>query len=216
MCDCGKGRRLKRRLGGGVAAAPDVSSTEGPEKQMLALWDDHAYYTKLVLLGKVSLSQEETNVYVQRLLANQDHIGYMFLPKFGLTAADTVAKLLRTHIALAGDLIDALKSGSKQASYYKQQWYENADQVGAALFGLQLQTASRGPTKEQWQAEMRQHLDLLTVIVGHSIARRHLDAQLATEPYVKHIRHLARQLATLVRPTPQPHPLSIFPFADDD
>lgn len=196
----GNGRRIakwRRRVGGqgALVAAPDLpGDMTSTESKMVALWDDHATFTYLVLVAKgAQRPADEIKAYTGRLLANQFHIGYMFLPKFGQDAATEVAKLLQEHIILADKVIDQPTSEER-----KQAWYKNADDIGAALFGLQSKGGPFLMGRDGWMAEMKEHLDKLTVVVAAYLAGDFVTAVTAIDPYVKHIRHLAMALAKLV------------------
>jgi len=161
---------------------------------MVALWDDHATFTYLVLVAKAAKRPaDEIKAYTGRLLANQDNIAYMFLPKFGTEVASEVSKLLREHIMIADQVIDAPADVD-----LRQRWYKNADDIGAALFGLQIKGGPYLMGREGWMAEMKEHLDKLTVVVLAYLGGQFGDAVSAIDPYFKHIRHLAMVLAKLV------------------
>jgi hypothetical protein len=187
------------RLAGGTTAPPDLpADVSSMEAKMMAMWSDHGFLTIMVLMAKgSSLSEVETNGYMNRLLLNQDNIAYYFVPKFGQTAAESVSKLLREHIALAGDLIDALKSGDGSAEQKKAAWYDNAERIGAALFGLQ-GTGAPYLGKAQWVGEMKMHLDLLSTLVGAYLGKNFEQSMRAMDPYLKHIRHLSGAISKLV------------------
>jgi hypothetical protein len=150
-------------------------------------------------MGKATpLPKAETEGYVRRLLENQDNIAFFFVPKFGKAAAESVAGLLREHIAMAGELIDALNTDdTKLQAEKKAAWYDNAARVGAALYDLQRGGAPY-LSKAQWMGEMKMHLDLLTTLVAAYLDEKFDEALKATDPYVSHIRHLAVAVAKLV------------------
>src|SRR5579871_21915 len=103
-------RRLRSAgADGNVEPAKDLPiQVTSTESKMLALWDDHAYYTILVLLGLTTpLPDQQTAIFVTRLMQNQDNIGYLFVPRFGKDAANKVAGLLKVHIELAAKVIRA-------------------------------------------------------------------------------------------------------------
>lgn len=198
-------RRDRRGRSGGAVTAPtdipaEITSMEG---KMLALWDDHGYWTRMVVMAKVSkLTTEETSGYVERLLQNQDQIAYYFVPRFGRDAAESVSKLLREHIALAAQLVDALAGSGGNADEIKTSWFNNAEQIGSALYDLQNKFGGSAPglSKSQWISEMKMHLELLTTLVGAYVGGKFQDALIATDPYMKHIRHLAVAISKLVSP----------------
>jgi len=192
-----------RRRGGssrvGGAISPPTSlpgDMSSMESKMVALWDDHATFTYLVLVGKAN-KLPETDAYRQRLLANQDQIGYLFLPKFGANAANSVASLLREHISIADQVIDAV--GKNNFNEVNARWISNAEEIGAALFDLQSKGGPYLMSKDSWMNEMKEHLKRLTVIVSAYLTPDgKANAAAAVDPYIEHIRHLAMALAKLV------------------
>ena len=123
---------------------------------MRKLWEDHITWTRLVI---VSLSNDlpDTGPTVQRLLQNQDDIGDAIKPFYGDAAGEQLSTLLRDHILIAAEIIQAAKNGDTSAQNDAiTRWYANADDI--AVF---LNTAN----PENWplddmKAMMREHLDL--------------------------------------------------------
>lgn len=152
-------------------------------------------YTIFVLMSKVAQGGA-TQPMTARLLANQDQIGYMFLPKFGAAAADQVASLLREHILRADAVIDAVGQPTYDAA--NKRWYDNAEEIGASLFDLQSKGGPYLMSRDSWITAMRTHLDTLTAVVAAYKGDQYGTAVEAIDPYVKHIRHLAMAVAKLV------------------
>ena len=200
-------RRLRSAgADGNVEPAKDLPiQVTSTESKMLALWDDHAYYTILVLLGLTTpLPDQQTAIFVTRLMQNQDNIGYLFVPRFGKDAANKVAGLLKVHIELAAKVIRANLPSTEGASSEKasEEWDKNATQIGEALYGLQQKTGRLFPTKQQWIDTMIKHLRTLTAVVTAQIRKEFAEMAKSTEPYVAHVRHLAMDLAKLVSGPP--------------
>lgn len=69
-----------------------------------------------------------------RLLKNQDDIGNLIKPYYGVEAGNKLTALLKEHILIAGKIIDAAKKGDqKNLDLLNKEWYRNADQIVAFL-----------------------------------------------------------------------------------
>lgn len=123
---------------------------------MRKLWEDHVTWTRLVI---VSLSNDlpDSGPTVQRLLQNQDDIGDAIRPFYGDAAGEQLSALLRDHILIAAEILQAAKSND-QATLDDAiaRWYANADDI--ALF-LNRANPKHWPLDEM-KAMMREHLDL--------------------------------------------------------
>ena len=123
---------------------------------MRKLWEDHITWTRLVI---VSLANDlpDSGPTVQRLLQNQDDIGDAIKPFYGDAAGEQLSALLRDHILIAAEIIQAAKSGDTAAQNDAiTRWYVNADDI--AVF-LNSANPKAWPLDEM-KAMMREHLDL--------------------------------------------------------
>jgi hypothetical protein len=123
---------------------------------MRKLWEDHITWTRLTI---VSLSNDlpDTGPTVQRLLQNQDDIGDAIKPFYGDAAGEQLSALLRDHILIAAEIIQAAKAGDTSAQNDAiGRWYANADAI--AVF-LNSANPENWPLDEM-KAMMREHLDL--------------------------------------------------------
>jgi len=142
------------------------------------LWQDHALYTRNVILNIID-DLPGTNESLARLLRNQDDIGNLIKPVYGNEAGDKLAKLLREHIVLAGDLLKAAKAkNDKEFKTVNTKWLSNADEISAFL-------SSANP--QNWKMEdmkkmMHEHLKLTT---DEAVARLKKDYKADIEAYDK-------------------------------
>lgn len=123
---------------------------------MRKLWEDHITWTRLVI---VSLANDlpDTAPTVQRLLQNQDDIGDAIKPFYGDAAGEQLSALLRDHILIAAEIIQAAKNNDTTAlNGAITRWYANADDI--AVF-LNSANPENWPLDEM-KAMMREHLDL--------------------------------------------------------
>jgi hypothetical protein len=123
---------------------------------MRKLWEDHITWTRLAI---VSLSKDlpDTGPTVQRLLQNQDDIGDAIKPFYGDAAGEQLSALLRDHILIAAEIIQAAKAGDTSAQEDAiARWYANADEIAEFLHSA---NPENWPLKEM-KDMMREHLDL--------------------------------------------------------
>ena len=79
-------------------------------------------------------SLEDKDPVLKRLLKNQDDIGNSIKPYYGEEAGNALSKLLREHIEIAGQVVDAAKNDNKDdLEKYNKLWHENADAIAKLL-----------------------------------------------------------------------------------
>ena len=147
-----------------VAAISPVRTAEAKPKMdaqafhdaMRKLWEDHITWTRLTIVS-LSNGLADTDPTVQRLLQNQDDIGDAIKPFYGDAAGEQLSALLRDHILIAAEIIQAAKNGDTAAQNDAiARWYANADDI--AVF---LNTANpKNWPLDEMKAMMKEHLDL--------------------------------------------------------
>jgi hypothetical protein len=76
----------------------------------------------------------DLNAALGRLLRNQADIGNAIKPYYGDAAGDQLTELLREHILIAGEILQAAKTGNSAALADAQtRWYENAHEIAVFL-----------------------------------------------------------------------------------
>jgi hypothetical protein len=125
---------------------------------MRKLWEDHITWTRLAIIS-LTTNSPDTAATVGRLLQNQTDIGDAVKPFYGDAAGDQLTALLKQHILIAADLIAAAQAGNGAKLADEQaRWVANADQIAAALHGVNPRNWSLADVKEM----MHRHLDLTT------------------------------------------------------
>ncbi|SRR5665213_33622 len=137
-----------------MAAGPEVSSMAF-NQDMRKLWEDHITWTRLYIVNALAKLPSK-KATANRLLANQVDIGNLIKPFYGDEAGDQLSTLLKDHIRIAAEVIDAARAGNstrqKEAS---QRWYENADYMAAFLGRI---NPKNWPPSEM-RSMLREHLD---------------------------------------------------------
>lgn len=142
------------------------------------LWEDHAMYTRNVILNIID-DLPGTNEAVTRLLKNQDDIGDAIKPVYGEAAGKKLTELLREHILIAADLLKAAKSNN-QADFnnINTKWFKNADDIAGFLSNANPKNWSLDGMKKM----MHDHLDLTT---QEAVARLKKDYKADIEAFDK-------------------------------
>lgn len=102
---------------------------------MQLLMTDHVFYTHHVIVAIAFGLDDALGAYVDRLLRNQDELGALIGEltrdaSFGRAAAG----LLREHIVIAKELVEAVKDGRTATSQdATSRWYKNGNAIAEAL-----------------------------------------------------------------------------------
>jgi hypothetical protein len=141
-----------------VTSSPPRTDPVAFHDAMRKLWEDHITWTRLFIVSDIQ-ELPDLAANTQRLLQNQVDIGNAIKTYYGDQAGDQLAALLRDHILIAADLIDAVKSGDPiRIEQELARWYANANDIAAFLNSLN----PRNWPLADMQAMMREHLDLTT------------------------------------------------------
>ena len=106
-----------------VPASPEALSLQ---LALRRLWADHVIWTREYVVAAIANSPDAQAV-AGRLLANQEHIGSAIVPFYGEQASRALTGLLRQHIMVAVELIEAAKTGDQDKfADAGQRWDQNA------------------------------------------------------------------------------------------
>jgi len=135
---------------------------------MRKLWEDHITWTRLFIVS-FAAGLPDTDATAQRLLQNQTDLGNAIKPFYGDAAGRQLTALLREHILIAADLLQAAKAGnSAGVADASARWYANADEIATFLHRA---NPDEWPLDEM-KLMMRKHLDLT---LAEAVARLHGD-----------------------------------------
>ena len=159
--------------------------------QMRNLWEDHIVWTRMFIVSSVA-DLPDANTAAGRLLANQDQIGDAVKPYYGDEAGEALSALLRDHILIAADILNAAKSGgSAGVEEANARWHDNADEIADFLSAA---NASNWPQEEMRQM-MAGHLEWT---LNEAVARLNEDWNgdvVAYDRIHRDILHMANMLA---------------------
>ncbi|MFC7686346.1 glycosyltransferase [Ureibacillus sp. GCM10028918] len=123
-----------------VYASPQIPSINQAEvkfeNDFRRLWIDHVLWTSNYITSATTAEAENQKQVLDRLLKNQEDIGNAIKPLYGKKAGNNLTNLLKEHIVIAGQIVDAAKNGDEAlVNRLNKEWYENADQLAAFLSG---------------------------------------------------------------------------------
>jgi hypothetical protein len=102
---------------------------------MRRLWSDHVIWTRDYVMAAVA-GLPDARAAASRLLKNQEDIGNAVVPVYGEAAGEALTGLLKQHIMIAVDLVDAAKSGdNEKLDENDRKWTENAEEIAELLSG---------------------------------------------------------------------------------
>lgn len=117
-----------------TALAPDPGLSL--QRGLYRLWVDHVVWTRQYVVSAIA-GTPDAEAAAARLLKNQEDIGNAFVPYYGPDVAGAVTDLLKQHILIAVDLVDAaLKDDQDRFKDADRRWDDNAAQIAAALSGV--------------------------------------------------------------------------------
>ena len=142
-----------------VAFASNGKNVDGAAELRIALrdlWADHVVWTRLYIISAAG-GTPDVDAAAQRLLKNQEDIGNSIKPFYGEEAGDKLTFLLKDHIFIAVDLLNAAKAGdSAAAEEAEKRWYDNADDIATFLSEANPDNWPREETTEM----LNEHLSL--------------------------------------------------------
>lgn len=151
-----------------TAAVADTKAERAIELKMAMrkLWEDHITYTRNYIISALADLPDRDSV-AKRLLQNQDDIGNAIKPFYGEQAGQKLAALLRNHIVIATEVVDAAKSNSKQLDAAQKKWSANGKDIAAFL-----SSANPNWPKQTLENMLETHLVLTT---GEVVGRLNKD-----------------------------------------
>ena len=133
---------------------------------MRKLWEDHVTWTRLAIVT-FAAGYGGFGATAARLLENQEDIGDAIKPFYGAEAGDQLTALLRDHILIAVEILQAAKAGDTAAvEEASARWYTNANDIADFLSAANPQFWPQ----EMMRAAMNMHLDQTLDEAAHELA----------------------------------------------
>jgi hypothetical protein len=137
---------------------------------MRRLWSDHVIWTREYIVGAIA-ERPDAEQAAGRLLKNQDDIGRAVSPFYGEEAGDALTALLRQHIMIAVDIVDAAKKGDDaRFEDSNDKWDRNAEEIAGLL-----SSANPNWPRPDVLDLLMQHLDLTRSEVVARLEKNHHD-----------------------------------------
>jgi hypothetical protein len=142
------------------AGQREVEASTGSQADFVSnvqrVWSDHIALTRMYI-GSATANSPDADEIAERLMQNQVDIANAVRPYYGDEAADKLTALLKEHIALAVETLDAAKAKNDALlSDAKSRLYTNGEQIATLLAN-----ANSRWDAEDMKTHMREHLDLL-------------------------------------------------------
>ncbi len=161
---------------------PVNDSTANLKMSERKLWIDHVLWTRNFIISDLASLADKDSV-LQRLLKNQDDIGSSIKPYYGEEAGNKLSKLLREHIIIAGQVVDAAKSNNKaNLDKYNKLWYKNADDIAEFL-----SSANPNWLNQELKDMLYKHLEFVT---NQAVARLNKNWKADIEAFDKGEEHM--------------------------
>ncbi|HZM81744.1 MAG TPA: hypothetical protein VFC19_38985 [Candidatus Limnocylindrales bacterium] len=159
---------------------------------MRKLWEDHITWTRLAIVTFADGSAG-FNATAGRLLANQTDIGNAIKPFYGDAAGNQLTALLREHILIAVELLQAAKAGDTPAfEAARTRWYANANQIADFLSAAN----PRFWPRAEMRAAMKTHLDQTLAEAAHELGGDYAASVADYEQVHQHILDMADLLSS--------------------
>jgi hypothetical protein len=181
----------------GSAATADAATTTSRlalHDASRKLWEDHITWTRCFIVSAATLSANlpDRGPTTDRLLQNQVDLGNVIRSYYGDRAGDDVTALLRQHILLAAQIIDAAKAGDTAGQQQAlDAWYANANQIATYLHRLNPRNWSISALKSL----LTEHLDLTLEEAVDRLGGRYTEDVADYEPVHVQILQLADTLS---------------------
>ena len=159
--------------------------------QMRRLWEDHVTWTRLAIVTFADGSASFPAT-ADRLLQNQRDIGDAIAPFYGQAAGDRLTTLLREHITIAVEVLQAAKAGDTTAfDAALTRWYANGNAIADFL-------AAANPAawpQDLMRSDMKTHLDQTLAEAAHELHGEYPASVVDYEAIHAHILMMADQLS---------------------
>jgi hypothetical protein len=132
-----------------------------------SLWDGHVAWTRMYAASAIA-DLPNKDATAERLLKNQADLGSSIEPFYGEAAAAKLTALLKSHVTIATQIIDAAKAGddAKKQEVAKR-WHANADEIATFLS----EANPKNWPLEDMKKMMREHLELTAEEVAAHLAK---------------------------------------------
>lgn len=173
-----------------AAAAPESGSERELRDAMRKVWADHVIWTREYVVAALA-GTPDADAAARRLMKNQEQIGGAIVPYYGKAAGDTLTTLLKEHITIAVELVNAAKIDNKAAfGDADKRWKRNASDIATFLAGAN----PNWPVAALTDA-MNMHLETTTREVVARLQKKYDEDVVAFDAVFDHMMHMADVLS---------------------
>ncbi|PKR77344.1 hypothetical protein CEY16_11465 [Halalkalibacillus sediminis] len=123
--------------------------------EMRSLWEEHVAWTRMTIIS-LTFDLPDVDEVITRLLQNAEDMGDALRPLYGDQIGDRFAELIKEHLLIAADLVNAAIAGDAEAATEaERKWYANADEI--SLFMSKINPYL---SEEEFRNMFYTHLDL--------------------------------------------------------
>lgn len=96
---------------------------------MRSLWEEHIAWTRMTMISLI-FNLPDADEVITRLLQNATDMGDALAAYYGPQIGKAYGDLVREHLTIAADLVNAAIAGDQQATMTAENnWYRNADEI---------------------------------------------------------------------------------------
>lgn len=100
---------------------------------MRLVWEQHVYWTRLTIIS-LTFNLPDVESTTTRLLRNATDMGNLLKPFYGNRIAARFSDLIREHLLIAVELVNAAKADNQRAvAAIERRWYENGEEIAEFL-----------------------------------------------------------------------------------
>lgn len=124
-------------------------ATKDLTNYMHILWEQHVYWTRLVMISIINHLPDE-QATTKRLLRNANDFEKAFRFFYNEKISHDFGTLIRDHLLIAGEMVKAAAAGDNQSVINaEKRWYQNGDEIVNFLAAINPYW-SEGKMKEMW------------------------------------------------------------------
>lgn len=135
----------------------DVDKMQGFRDQSNKLWTDHFMYTRDAIIGILNNTTDVPSISL-RLSKNQEDIGALISPYYSADIVKQYVDLLKQHMTIAGQYVDAAKAGNPTVDIEKA-WAANGEAIVNWKSSVNPWNWPRSKTEPLWTEHMKTTLD---------------------------------------------------------
>lgn len=96
---------------------------------MRFVWEQHVYWTRMTI-NSIAFNTPDLDANTERLLRNATDMGILLEPFYGSLVAQRFSNLIRDHLVIAAELVQAAKAGNQRAvADAKRRWFANGEEI---------------------------------------------------------------------------------------